>query len=263
MCGKRKRIAKRKICEICGENERRNEMAKKTGSVMVLCLILLVGVLVTPQAQAAGTLTVTESLKAFAAAEERFLSNIARFAPWDKMGENDVLPLDPVSDVSIGFRPLLNLGTSKDSMELEKDSYGWKSVTYDERGNKFRIVCESNYGDSRNVYDGTYDPASDHLMCRLVRGEGSSGKIWENLEFEYMKTDFGYVARFYSVPKNVIHKLAIKGDEGIVSWGEIKFDTIYASMDYPKEGRAWYEISGNRFVIQPWNGKAREYKIKK
>ena len=80
---------------------------------------------------------------------------------------------------------------------------------------------------------------------------------------KHMKTNFGYVVRVYDVIRSVVHKLAIKGDEGIVSWGETKFDTLYASMDFPKEGMAWYEISGNRFVLQPWNGSAREYRIKR
>ena len=96
-------------------------------------------------------------------------------------------------------------------------------------------------------------------MC----GVGTSGGIWENIEFEYIKTDFGYVARVYDVLREVVHKLALNGDEGVASWGETKFDTLHASIDYPKEGRAWYEISGDLFVLQPWDGPAREYKIEK
>ena len=103
--------------------------------------------------------------------------------------------------------------------------------------------------------------AADRLLCRLTRGSGSEGGVWEDMEFEYMKTDFGYVARFYSIPNDVVHKLAISGDDGAVGLGETKFDTFYASMDFPKECRSSYELMGTRFVFQRWDGERREYKI--
>jgi hypothetical protein len=232
--------------------------------IIVLQLVVCAALLFTAsvvQVRAA-TLSVPESLKAFIAAMERFNDSVDRSVPWGKIDENDVLPRDPISRLDVLFRPLFNLGVSKDTMESEKDSFRWKSVTYYEQGNEFRIVCEHIAGGGRDIYEGTYDPASDRLKCRRVWYEGK-GKIVEDLEVEYMKTDFGYVTRFYDVERSVVHKLAIKGDEGIVSWGEAKFDTLYASMDFPKEGRMWYEISGDRLVLQPWDGPAREYAIKK
>ncbi|MCL2683637.1 MAG: hypothetical protein FWE55_00185 [Synergistaceae bacterium] len=213
-------------------------------------------------ATGAGALTVVESLQAFVETEERFLDNIAHSAPWNEISVDEALPLDPISELWGKFRPLFNLGVSKDSMEREKNAFWWKSVTYDEQGNKFRIVCEYPE-EGREILEGFYDPASDRLICRKVSGEGTSRGIWEDIEFEYMKTDFGYVARFYSASYGVVHKLAIKGKEGIVSWGDMGFDSFYASMDFPKENRMWYEISGNRFIIKPWDGSEREYVIKR
>ena len=255
---------------------------KKTGAI-ILCMFmlaalpgLLTGVLpfAAPErpvqcrmAEAAqgegGAAGASESVQAFvAAAESFFINSILSSTPWDELGEDDIVPLDPVAQFEWYLRPLFNLGVSKDSMEREKNSFGWKSVAYEERGNEFRVVCEYADGSSE-IYKGTYDQASDRLLCRLMRGVDSSEGIWADLEFEYMKTDFGYVARVYDALNNVVHKLAIKGGEGVVSWGETKFDTLHASMDYPKEGRAWYEISGDRFVLQPWDGPAREYKIER
>jgi hypothetical protein len=210
----------------------------------------------------AGAINVIESLNAFAKAMERFENNIERSVPWREISLDDALPLDPVSQFSGKFRPLFNLGVNKDSMERDKKSFNFKSVTYDENENEFRIVCEYTAGGGREIYEGTYDPMSDRLKFKKVWYRGT-GELVENLEVEYMKTDFGYVARFYDIDRSVIHKLAIKGDEGIVSWGETKFDTLYASLDFPKEGRMWYEISGDRFIFQPWDGPVREYAIKK
>ena len=208
-------------------------------------------------------LTASGSLEAFITAVERFEENIMRSAPWDEFDEDDAIPMDPVDHENLRyyFRPLFNLGVSKDSMEREKGSRNWDSVTYEELGNKFRIVCMS-MGSVRNLYEGTYDPASDRLKCRSVSYR-MDGKVAEDIELEYTKTDFGYVARLYDIDRKVVHKLAIKGDEGVVSWGETKFDTLHASVNFPKEGRHWYEISGDRFVLQPWDGPAREYKTKR
>ena len=209
-----------------------------------------------------GALTASDSAQAFVAAMERFLNSIRISAPWDEFSEDDVIPLDPVAQFDILFRPLFNLGMSKDSMEREKNSFGWRSVTYEEQGNEFRIVCEY-MGNGRQIYEGRYNPESDRLICKVARGDNEGGRIWDDIEIEYLKTDFGYVARVYDILRKVVHKLAVKGDEGAVSWGETKFNTLHPSIDYPKEGRAWYEISGNRFAIQPWDGPEREYKIKR
>lgn len=235
-------------------------MKKFLSSILIVaCGVLLI-------AARADALTAPESMEKFVAAAQRFLDNINRSAPWDKIGEDDALPLDPVAFVlDGGFRPLLNLGVSKDSMEREKDSFGWESVTYEEQGNEFRIVCEYRSGASRDIFKGLYDPATDRLLAHRVSIDTKTGKVWGETEFEYMKTSFGYVARIVSFENGefqTVHKLAIKGGEGIVSWGETKFDTLSPSMDFPKEGRAWYEIKGDRFIFQPWDGPAREYKIK-
>ena len=237
----------------------RHNSLRLIGRLLIFVCVLMLATLCGSRTEAAPT--ASESIKDFVAATERFLDSVRRSAPWDEFNEDDLVPMDPVAQFEWYFRPLFNLGVSKDSMEREKNSFGWKSVNYEESGNRFRIVCEYANSGGREIYEGTYDPASGRLLCRLSRGVGSSRGIWENIELEYIKTDFGYVARVYDVLREVVHKLALNGDEGVVSWGEAKFDTLSASIDYPKEGRAWYEISGNRFVLQPWDGPVREYKI--
>ena len=221
----------------------------------VMCVVLFF-------AARTDALTVVESLEAFVAAEEQFLNNLTHSAPWDEISMEEALPLDPISELLGKFRPLFNLGISKESMEQEKNSFMWKNVTYDELKDKFRILCEST-GKGQETFVGYYDPASDRLICRRVNSDGTSTGVWADLEFEYMKTDFGYVARFNDIHLKVVHKLAFSEKEGIVSWGDMKRDEFNASMDFPKENNMWYEISGDRFIFKPWEGKTREYTIKK
>ena len=225
-----------------------------------IALLLAVGCAALFFAAGAEALTAAGSFQAFIEAVERFDERLSRAVPWDELDEEDVLPMDPVAQLRYFFRPLFNLGVSKDSIENEKESHGLESVTYDEQGNKFRILCKYKTGDRQN-YEGTYDQESDRMICRWVWDRGPGGGIIEDLVLEYMKTDFGYVARLYDVSRECVHKLAIRGDEGMVSWGFTKFETLYASKDYPKEGGNWYEISGDRFIFQPRKGPAREYVI--
>ena len=89
----------------------------------VMCVVLFF-------AARTDALTVVESLKEFVAAEEKFLNSLTHSVPWDKISDDEALPLDPISELWGKFRPLFNLGISKESMEQEKDSFMWKNVTY-------------------------------------------------------------------------------------------------------------------------------------
>ena len=210
----------------------------------------------------AEALTAPESLEAFITVEERFLHSLMHSGALKNIGDEEALPLYPVYELRGKFRPLFNLGRSKDSMEREKAQYGWKRVTYQENGHRFRIVCD-NLAVGREVFEGTYDPATDHFLCKKTSGEGSPGGIYEDFEIEYRRVDSGYIARFASYTHNAVHKLVIKGNDGIISFGETKFDSLWDSFDFPKEGMAWYEVRGNRFNFQPWQGQPREYTMKR
>jgi hypothetical protein len=223
----------------------------------ILCLAI--------NGMASAATNVADSLKAFKAASERFEENYNNYLPMDKMENEEELGLsNHLSILDDMFRPLFNLGTSKQSMENEKEKYGWNSVKYEEKGNKFRIVCATP--DYRDTYEVTYDPDADSLLCKMIRMEGRSWGPFEEY-FEYRRTDFGYIFQFYSVSDGMVNKVAIHDGDGIMGVDErIKnFEPFLGNEtpDYPKNCRSWYELSGNRFVIKPRQGPPREYKIKR
>ena len=228
----------------------------KTIDALVLCLALTFPA---TAAQNPSPQTASESFADFIDAYKNFEEGL--FASWRgvEIDPDEAVPMDTLAMMEGKFRPLMNLGVSKKSMENDKKSSGWTEVLYSERGNDFTITCVNGNG-SKNIYEGTYEPESGALFCK-VRDGGPD--VYAEYWLEYRKTDWGYAAQVYDPSNEAVHRLTTNGGEGAVGWGDAKrFDPLTGRepLDYPKGLTTYYAFAKGHFAFKPWNGPVREYK---
>ncbi|MDR3076776.1 MAG: hypothetical protein LBU26_05700 [Synergistaceae bacterium] len=222
-------------------------------------LILSFALCLAAGAGAAAAQTAGESFSAYIGAYKTFEDSLANTAPWDKIGEEHVIPMDPVAQIEHAFWPLAHLGRKNKQLDGDKKMYGVSSVKFSENGNEFRIECKAD--GASDTYEGSFDPPSGALHCRLVR-KYDGGEIGEDEIFEYRRTDSGYTAQIYSFHYGAAHKLSLRGRDGAVGWdaepGAYKAITAGDGADYPKSCFTWYETSGQVFRFKPSGGEPRE-----